>query len=186
MHQKYYYSCKDNPTKRAYTPSQFEWEWALPAEELGRTYPLPGTVVLIAGSQNTQQSRDALMTTFKDRNGHLQTIGGMMTFRLTLDHWDWADKDRMKPPILDTALAEGWTYAEMVQELVAQVSEGDLTTVFGTKQIPNFCASDRLNMDAPFSLDGSAFPAEHADPKSKCPKLSWMKSETTKAKLKVC
>lgn len=184
-HQKYYYSCPDDAASRVYSSDQFEWEWAKKPEELDRPYHVAGTVTFISASQPTRTSDDAILTKF---NG--KTIGGMLTFRLTLPHWDYSDglmlntKGPLKPPILDTAIAEQWTYAQLVQELVSQVSNGDLTSLSTQKhQIPQFCTSDKVNMDAVFTLDGSTLTRKWAEAKDKCPTGAWFKK---KDKLKQC
>lgn len=183
MSQKYYWSCPHNADQRKYTDSQFVWEWAKPPEKLGRTYPLDGTVTLITGSQNTQTSGDGVMTQVRDANGVLQNVGGLMTYRLILDHADHANPRQLNPPILDTAMKEKWSWAKTIAELVKQVAGSEELVTSKNKQIPNFGASHRLDMSKAFSLDNSAFagPPSSSDPASasklQCDTGAWMREK---------
>mmetsp|Transcript_103160 Transcript_103160/g.315618 ORF Transcript_103160/g.315618 Transcript_103160/m.315618 type:complete len:582 (-) Transcript_103160:87-1832(-) len=178
MSQKYYYTCPEFPEKRQSRRDQFTWEWAKSPEELGREYPLNGTVTLITGSQSSQVSRDAGMTRVATTRGTKENFGGVLTGRLII-----GEKD--KAPLLLTAMAEGWSWAKFMSKLVREVAGGsEWKLKSGGKQIPNFCASHRLDMSAPITLDASAFQGRRERVKEKemkCDSGRWLKS---KAKMK--
>merc|ERR1719343_1364258 len=87
-----------------------------------------------------------------DRSGNQQKIGGLLTYRLILDV-----EGEPNTPILGNALEQGWSWAKMMSTLVMEVAGNEFVVMDKNKQIPNFCASERLDMSAPFSLDGAAF-----------------------------
>lgn len=191
MSQKYYYSCEGDRSKRKYDEKQFVWEWKSPPSQLERPYPLAGTVTLIAASQNGQTSGDFGLAREKDKDGKVVNLGSLLSYRLLSEHRDYKNRSIRKPAILTEALAQGWSWADTMMELIRQVAAGDEKSVTSnSKQIPNFCASHRLDMGKAFSLDASPFasppsendPSADAAEKLKCDNGGWIQE---KDKLKV-
>lgn len=130
---------KPNPS---FSLSQFDWEWAQSAEELGRPYPLQGSVSLITGSQSWQTSGDMGIAG-----------GGALTNVLITKHTHRVGRKYVESPgVLTTALAEGWSWTDTIVEVIKHVTNDKPTAVSNT-QVPNFGASHRFDMTSPFTLD---------------------------------
>jgi len=133
---------RSNRAKPSFQLGQFDWEWAQSPEELGRSYPLQGSVSLITGSQAWQTSGDMGMAG-----------GGVLTNALITKHEHKSGgKWITSPGVLTTALKEGWSWTKTVMEVVRHVTNDKPKAVSNT-QVPNFGASHRFNMDASFTLD---------------------------------
>lgn len=147
---------RSHRTRPVFSAGQFDWEWAQSPEELGRTFPLRGTVTLITGSQAWQTSGDMGMTG-----------GGVLTNALVTKHRHKAGRGwKESPGVLTTALEKGWSWTQTIMEAIDHVTGGKVKAVSNT-QVPNFGASHRFDLDTKFTLDSPQQLEENEKP-GKC------------------